>query len=913
MAQRDSGWPLYLSTALVCILGLWALYLWQLHLDEQWNESLALRRSEAIAQPAPRSFRPSEMQVAPPVRVSELESELPASPASFRASGGNFAPGGLDSLPDSAANSNSSRPESALASSRQQLELEQASPEPAVAEAQDTTAPTEDPALALNEPQASPAQNTADEATDSSDDNNPFRLASSAREVEPLDLTPPTEVLDQVPIVEVDQEPAVIETPAAPVVAAWPRSEAIHARLERIAQNPMLTEYAAQLQNLLQQIESQPNLDSPEIIELVRALAVASNPRPDLLEQVDDLTYSAVDEVRFEIHKRVEIWSSVARRSSTSLPISTGSSHWTSGAAPAELAKFNASCNRINELATVLGSDPVTTSWVSYLALPELYAALADQEFTDSDEDLVRRVLRRSISSRLSRQQIEYLSVAPIATVISDLRNWLKPAPDSTTLLSELEDYEATLSPERERELSRSIESLLWSSDPADVELGNQLETSYRNANLRFTISGEMLNRLVPESMQTNEPVNDRVLGARVTGISQTENRLRVRLIPDSQRWFLGLEAEGVVNSRTRAFKDGIVFHDQGTAWFEANKYLSLDRNGVNFSDASAQASSSQRTMNIESDYDVLPLIGPLARAIAMQQRSEQEPMARRIVEDRVARTASERMDEQIRERFGAARQRLQSEVIDPLQSLGLEPQSIELATTDQRLISRYRVAGFDQLAATTPRPQALDASLVSFQIHESAINNFLGSLVLGGEKMDLAQLSQHLGEQLGRPVSIVGPTDQQVAFMFPEVGALRLRFDDGAVRIRIHFQTIELDGKTWSNVEAEAEYMPSIEGCQLVLVRAPDRAVTLTGDRLRVRDQLVLRGVMNVLFDPKQTIEVIPTVIAKDSRMAGTKIGQLVIENGWIGVSIIDQAVANSATPETRSVGFLERLRSLR
>ncbi|MEZ6106978.1 MAG: hypothetical protein R3B96_12885 [Pirellulaceae bacterium] len=73
MAQRDSGWPLYLSTAFICILGLWALYLWQLHLDRQWGEALAHRRTEAMVQPSPFSQRNVDLQVAPPVRVSELE------------------------------------------------------------------------------------------------------------------------------------------------------------------------------------------------------------------------------------------------------------------------------------------------------------------------------------------------------------------------------------------------------------------------------------------------------------------------------------------------------------------------------------------------------------------------------------------------------------------------------------------------------------------------------------------------------------------------------------------------------------------------------------------------------------------------------------------------------------------------
>ncbi|MEZ6106979.1 MAG: hypothetical protein R3B96_12890 [Pirellulaceae bacterium] len=303
------------------------------------------------------------------------------------------------------------------------------------------------------------------------------------------------------------------------------------------------------------------------------------------------MTWSSVDELRFEIAKRIHVWSYIGQLPASTDATSPLGTSLTRTVSAAERARLNTTCQQLVQLAAHLKQDPVTASWVNYLGLYELNEALSDGEIDAHDADLVRVILRRTVSAQLTQPQLEYLATPPISPVLNEVRYWIEPAPSAETLLREIETYERAYNPAAELRLSRSIESLLWSTDPAEVQLGDQLETNYRNANLRFTVSESMLNRMVPQNMMTNEPVNDRVLGARVTGISQTENRLRVRLVPDAHRWFLGLEAQGVVSSRTRAFKDGIIFHDHGTATFEANK-LSLARSPWNrFTDASAIAS----------------------------------------------------------------------------------------------------------------------------------------------------------------------------------------------------------------------------------------------------------------------------------------------------------------------------------
>ena len=403
------------------------------------------------------------------------------------------------------------------------------------------------------------------------------------------------------------------------------------------------------------------------------------------------------------------------------------------------------------------------------------------------------------------------------------------------------------------------------------------------------------------------------MLGAKVTGTSETSNRLKIQLVPDDRRLHFGLQANGVVLSRTRAMKDGFVFYNRGQAKFRASKFLSFDRDGILITDSDAQAVSNQETTNVESDYDGVPVIGHLARMLAMQQKSGKEGTANRIVEQKVANTARERLDVEIHDKLLAARQKLNSEVIEPLHEMGLEPQPIALGTTSERIVIRYRIAGAEQLASYSPRPQALSNSLVSFQLHESVISNFAGGLELGGKDFDLQELVQHLAEKLDQPITLEQDVEQKLNVTFPAAGWLQARFDDGKVRIQLTFKELSLDeGKPWKNLTVEAIYLPMIDGSQLRLFRDPEEAIVVKGRRLRMRDQFAIRGIMNTVFDPQQVIDVIPDPILNDPRLEGTMIGQLTIENGWLAVSIVDVPANYRAVPRPEDKETLAPVRQM-
>ncbi len=663
----------------------------------------------------------------------------------------------------------------------------------------------------------------------------------------------------------------------------WPKPNAMLVQIELLREDPRLHAYLGQIEGLLQELQSVTSLADPKVGPILESLATRAGTLPAITSELPTRTRAILTEVRFAIRKRVAIWSAV-HLASMNRPV-----NWvaTNTVDPQRLVLARSSVSNVAELLT---SDQAGMPWHEYLAIPELEKALSDGEISNAESELLRQVLRRLESSQLSLEQREFLAQPPMDSLVLELGPLVKEELTYEQLLKVLEAYESNPMGLYEQALARALEALKWSEQEREVVLAETLEVNYRNANMRFTVSEEFMNRMLPEMGAIREPVNDRMLGAKVTGTSETSNRLRIHLVPDEHRLHFGLQANGVVLSRTRAMKDGFVFYNRGQAKFRASKFLSFDRDGILLTDSDAQAVSAQETTNVESDYDGVPVIGHFARMLAMQQKSGKEGAANRIVEQKVANTARERLDDEIHEKLFAARQRLNTEVIAPLHEMGLEPQPIALETTADRMVVRYRLAGPEQLASYSPRPQALSNSLVSFQLHESVISNFAGGLELGGQEFELPELVEHLGDKLGQPITLEQEVEQKLHVVFPKAGWLQARFDEGKVRIQLTFKELSLDeGKPWKNLSVEATYLPMIDGSQLRLFRDPEEAIVVKGRRLRMRDQFAIRGIMNTVFDPRQVIDVIPDPILNDPRLQGTTIGQLTIENGWIAVSIVD------------------------
>jgi len=506
---------------------------------------------------------------------------------------------------------------------------------------------------------------------------------------------------------------------------------------------------------------------------------------------------------------------------------------------------------------------------------------------SSSGRALARCILARLDSTLLTPQQAKFLDRPVVERWTSLLQQWAVEPVEPAALLRIVERYESNPSTVSGRDIARVNQVLRWAPDNKMIDVGTQLNLHYRNANVRMAMAADLANRLLPPLRHFDAPVDDVIRNTRVVGRSQTAARSRLVLFPDRTRWSLGLDVLGSVASETQGQRGPAVFFQDGQARFHARKLVQVDHQGVHTKAAFAVAESSSQLTGLETDFDGVPLMNRLARSIAQKQYEGESNAAQSEVDDRIANEASQRLDEEVRQLLADTQKKVETQVLRPLADLGLEPTPIDFETTRTRIIARYRLAGSHQLAAHSPRPQAPSNSLLSLQVHESALNNIIEQLRFDGRQVELPVLVRELAERLGRKdVELPEDLPENVQVQFANEDAVRVTFDAG--RVTITLQVAELSqgrGNRWKNFVVRAQYIPHIAGRQVELVR--DGVIELGGDRQRIGDQVALRAIFAKVLSKNRPIPLLPTTLVDRRELSDVEASQAVVEDGWIGITL--------------------------
>jgi hypothetical protein len=427
---------------------------------------------------------------------------------------------------------------------------------------------------------------------------------------------------------------------------------------------------------------------------------------------------------------------------------------------------------------------------------------------------------------------------------------------------------------------------LNWCSNEMDRDLANQLDQHYRNANLRIALSSDFFNRMAPDQPTTNGVVSDNILGAAVNGSSRTNSKLSVKLVPDSQRLHFWIEAQGTVDSQTESSSGSATFDHDGHAAFTVHEAVVVDRQGLWIANPAAEADSNSQLTGMRTSYDGWPIVGSIVRNIARSQHDSMLGAAEQETNARVASEANRTVATEMKPRLEEAEQAVRKNLLDPLANLGVSPEPISLETTLQRLTMRLRIAGQNQLGGNTARPQALSDSVVSFQMHESALNNILDQLQLAGRTFTLPQLYHQVVQRLSwsntEPQNEL-PSD--VTISFAPNDPVRVRYQNGAAKLTLAVAELNAQGHAWHNFLVTLNYQPEIEDLHVRLIR--QGPVELVGGAYDDDSEIMLRGIFNKLLPRERSFNLIPRVIADNRKLGDLCVTQCVVEDGWLALSI--------------------------
>ncbi|MBC8352618.1 MAG: hypothetical protein H8E66_11550 [Planctomycetes bacterium] len=687
------------------------------------------------------------------------------------------------------------------------------------------------------------------------------------------------------------------EAENAPHVSTfWPLPNDLVSRLEQVARIEGCREWSSRVRFAIEQLHATESLHASAVTEYLDILDAAVREATKIAaKERRPAARSEILRANYAVARRIEIWRQVRQVvQGQTVPVALRSDD------DSQIGE------RLGAIEEQLVDTDEGAAWTEYLLLNQLRELIGSGK-TQDQHGIARRILSRMDSDELDPQQLTMLKGSPFSELAFALRRWADEPIDCMALLDDLEAYEESGRVDGAHSLARLYQNARWSTNPEVEKLSALLNSHYRNANIRVAVSSELLNRMIPEIEPTDEDINETIQGTQVYGVSRIHTELRATLVPDVLRWRVGVEASGEVESSTAADAGPATFYNEALSRYLARKLLVIERNGFSVWQAEAEADSDAGLTGFRTDFDRVPILGWLARSIALDQHDSRFNSARREAEVRLAARVSERLDEEVHSRIETAERDFDAKLFSPMKNLGLNPTALDLHTSETRLIGRYRLAGDHQLGAHTPRPQAPGDSLLSVQVHESAMNNIIEQLKLDGKESDLRQLFRDIGAAFARPnLEVPDDVPERVKIRFANSEAIRVRFDQDRVIVTLRIAELRSGRKSkWRNFAVRAYYVPDPTQLDANLVR--ERLIELDGRHITSFDRAILSGVFSKALSRSRPFNLINKRIAESENLQDLQVTQFVVTEGWIGVALGPQYGANvqrmATQPETSTL----------
>lgn len=291
-------------------------------------------------------------------------------------------------------------------------------------------------------------------------------------------------------------------------------------------------------------------------------------------------------------------------------------------------------------------------------------------------------------------------------------------------------------------------------------------------ANFRLSVSESFMNRLIAQERVDPGPVDDVILGAKVTGQQTTVSRIRADLVPSFDKARIALVLNGDVQSLTKGVTPQAVIGTLGQQQFVGVKEVYFD--GVQLTTRHATVYIRARNQTVGA---VTPLSGTLfggladriAFGVAERQKSAGEAVAR----DRLAERLFPTFDGEVDEKLAQANRQL-SPLRKQLESSKLLPSTQSVWTTDTNLV--YEGFLGDEKTApsigTLPDPVEGERGL-RFSIHESLMNSLIDRLGLKGYKTtdrELRDLEKSFLSLMGAQAPEDSPKDSDGPDLLPQL-----------------------------------------------------------------------------------------------------------------------------------------------
>ena len=408
--------------------------------------------------------------------------------------------------------------------------------------------------------------------------------------------------------------------------------------------------------------------------------------------------------------------------------------------------------------------------------------------------------------------------------------------------------------------------------------------------NLLVDASGRFVVAGLTQSLDYAQPLNDYILGARVTGWGYTTGRMDARLVADPNHATMQWVARGRTDMDTIARQRRVTVQGKGVTTFTANKKLTFDQTGF----TGGPASSSAQSDNWPRCISAPPLVRGMAWRRVQRQRSE----GNQIVASHAEPLINERLNKDAGAIIDAANEAYRREFREPLLRAGAFPQQMDFSTSGEELKVVILQAAEGQAGAPQAAPPFDLAHDIGIRMHETAFNNLAESLLAG-----LTLTDEEVRSNVAKFLTMasleeyspsVDADEKPWSITFSQRSPITVKFDDG-------IYTLVIAGEQWesgrrrfrSQMNVSVSYRIEMAGEKVHLIREEDVLIAPPGfvrgkGRLSPRT-LGLRRMLQRKFD-----ELFPEVIDPEAIVvpgpwenAGPlNVVRMEAEAGWLQMS---------------------------
>ncbi|KAA5542184.1 hypothetical protein FYK55_15375 [Roseiconus nitratireducens] len=267
-----------------------------------------------------------------------------------------------------------------------------------------------------------------------------------------------------------------------------------------------------------------------------------------------------------------------------------------------------------------------------------------------------------------------------------------------------------------------------------DVALRDEARQLFGKSNMQLTVDGSMVQRLINRPVHQPSPVRDCILGTTIVGDALLTGNVTATLLPSIGSVRLQLNLDGTVNTNNIGYNGPVRLRTTGVGQVQASRVLSVDEAGIALEPVQSSAALATRIHAIEHP---LRLVRKIAWKRAAQQKPQADAIAQRHMADRVAKSFAQ----QTASTAARPAPDFLSGVTPLLRRLDIQEPPRTIGSTSHTVFFNTTIGDSDQLAAPLAAPPITKQHDLTLQIHESVINNTLGT-ILAGRTMTRSQLA---------------------------------------------------------------------------------------------------------------------------------------------------------------------------